>query len=347
LPGDLGPHSHVPERVRIERIAQNHLSGGEQGQQRQKQPKTGSRGSFGDYSHLLAYFGKPRAEALLEMGSLLWRLAVITLPRPMKAQRRHELKSNSLIWTLQGLPEQIKKYQSRIALVMVLVALAIVLVRYRITAAEQRLVDAQAAMGIATDDLARLRNSVYYRGTDLDTVMKTREAAYSDGLEQADAAFQKASDSRPAMKAQALLDKGDFNFEMANFPELPGATTQASLRPAESQDSLLSGAADAYGQVIQNYPDQKFAVVAARFGLAAVNENRGAWDDAKTQYQAILDSDAEQAFKDVAKQRLDLLPQLSQPVTIGLQAATKESVGVEPMPIPALRAVTTQPSTKK
>ena len=264
----------------------------------------------------------------------------------MKAQRRQELKANSLLWQLQGLPEKIKEYQSQIALVVILIALAIVLVRYRMNAAEQRLIDAQAAMGIANDDLQNLRNTVAFGQTDPEIVMKTRESAYADGLEQADAAFQKLPDSMSAMKAQALLDKGDFNFEMANFPALPGAATRPSLRPAESTDTLLNSAAEAYGQVLQSFPDQKFAVVSARFGLAAVNENRAAWADAKTQYQAILDSDAEQPFKDIAKQRLDLIPQLSQPVTMGLQAATKESVEIGP-PMPALQTVTTQPSNKK
>ena len=40
----------------------------------------------------------------------------------MKAERRHELKVNSLSWTLQGFPETVKKYQSQIALGMVLIA---------------------------------------------------------------------------------------------------------------------------------------------------------------------------------------------------------------------------------
>src|SRR5271168_912120 len=110
----------------------------------------------------------------------------------MKAQRRQELKANSLLWTLQGLPEQIKKYQSQIALVMVLIALAIVLVRYRINASAQRAFDAQQAMGIATDDLSQLSRMNGYEGDDMDGFAKAREEKFSDGLQQADTAFQKA-----------------------------------------------------------------------------------------------------------------------------------------------------------
>jgi hypothetical protein len=260
----------------------------------------------------------------------------------MKAQRRQELKANSLLWHIQGLPEQIKKYQSQIALVLLLIALAIVLIRYRMNAAEQRLYDAQAAMAIAGEDLTRLRSLQAFGLGDLENLMKAREEAFEDGLQQADTAFQKAPDSQAAMKAQALLDKGDLNFEMANFPELPGASTRPALRPAESEDTLLSGAADAYSQVINGYADQKFAVAASRFGLAAVSENRGNWDDAKKQYQAILDSDADQPFKDMANQRMALLPQLSQPVTVDLQAATQPLGPVIPTTMPAVPLPTTR-----
>jgi hypothetical protein len=260
----------------------------------------------------------------------------------MKAQRRQELKANSLLWHIQGLPEQIKKYQSQIALVFLLIALAIVLIRYRMNAAEQRVYDSQAAMALSTEDLTNLRNiDVQWMGQpDLDKIMKAREEAFSDGLQQADTAFQKAPESMAAMRAQALLHKGDLNFEMANFPELPGAATQPALRPAETEDTLLNGASDAYSQVITSFADQKFAVAAARLGLAAVDENRGNWDDAKKQYQAIVDSDADQGFKDLANQRIGLLPQLSQPIMVGLQATTQTSIG----PTPPTIAV---PTTRK
>jgi hypothetical protein len=250
----------------------------------------------------------------------------------MKAQRRHELKANSLIWTLQGLPETIKKYQSQIALGLVVVALAIVMVRYRISAAQERLAAAQQALGVAADNLNRLKNNPYNPGIDGIQYIKQREESYIDGLQEADEAFEKAPDSQPAMKAEALLHKGDLNFELANSPELAGAATQPALRPAESNETLLSNAFDAYMQVLQNYPNEKFAVTAAHFGLAAVAEDRAAdgkdasqWDAAKAQYQAVLDSDAEQAFKNIATLRIGLLPRLSQPMALGFSAATQES----------------------
>jgi hypothetical protein len=174
------------------------------------------------------------------------------------------------------------------------------------------------------------------RGTDPLMFMKAREDSYSEGLQQADEALQKAPDSQPGLKAQALILKGDFNFNMANFPELPGAATQPSLRPDESEENLLSNASDAYTEAVEKYATEKFAVTAAHFGLAAVAENRGAWDAAKAQYQAILDSDAEAPYKNLASMRLELLPQLAHPVVVDLSA-----------PAPATQAITaTQPSSR-
>jgi len=262
----------------------------------------------------------------------------------MKAQRRHELKANSLIWTLQGLPEAIKKYQSQIALVLVLIALAVVMVRYRINLAQEKLQGAQQSLGVAADDLGRLKGMAYRPGTDGIQYMREREIYYADGLQQADDAFQKAPDSQEAMKAEALLDKGDLNFEMANTPGLPGAATQPALRPAEPQDALLSNASDAYTQVLGNYGSQKFAMTAAHFGLAAVAEDRAAagdgsqWDAAKAQYQAVLDSDVEAGFKAIATLRLGMLAQLSKPMATGMPATT------EPLP---MQVFPIAPSTQK
>jgi len=256
----------------------------------------------------------------------------------MKAQRRHELKANSLIWTLQGLPQTIKKYQSQISLVLVLIALAILMVRYRVNIAQQRLHEAQQSLGIATDELNMLKARYFVPGDDASQYMKMREEYFGDGLQQADDAYQKTPDSQASLKANALLMKGDLNFQMAGTPPLPGAATQPSLRPSEPADQLLSGAYDSYSQVLSDYPKLNFATTAARFGLAAVAENRAVlnggsdasqWDAARAQYQAIIDSDAEAAYKAIATARLQLLPKLSAPVAIGYTA-------------PAIRAVATQ-----
>ena len=43
----------------------------------------------------------------------------------------------------------------------------------------------------------------------------------------------------------------------------------------------------------------------------------------QAQYQAVLDSDAEEAFKTIATLRMGLIPQLSKPAAIGFTATTE------------------------
>jgi tetratricopeptide (TPR) repeat protein len=247
----------------------------------------------------------------------------------MKAERRRELKVNSLVWHLQGLPQTIKKYQSQILLVLTLIALVIILINNRIRAARERIESARQSVSIAGEDLQQLKNRLIPApGADLSNLMKAREDAFSEGLQQVELALQKAPESEAALRAQALLYKGDLNFQMANFPVLPGADTQPSLRPVESEDDLLNNATDAYNQVIQHYPNDQFSTTAAHFGLAAIAENRAAagdtsqWYTASSEYQAILDSAAEKAFTDMAQDRLKLLAQLRQPIVFDLPPPT-------------------------
>jgi hypothetical protein len=67
------------------------------------------------------------------------------------------------------------------------------------------------------------------------------------------------------------------------------------------------------------------AVVSARFGLAAVAENRGEWDKAREHYQKVVDDGAvPQPFKDQAAARVKALEKISKPVLLG-GPATKEA----------------------
>ena len=251
----------------------------------------------------------------------------------MKAQRRHELKQNSLIATLQQLPTTIKQYQSQIALVVVVIALAVVVIRYKINSAAERLAEAQASLGIAGDDLSRLRQTVPNPRDDSKAIMQEREMLYSEGIKEADDALEKAPLSKESLRAQTLLTKGDLNFEVANAPELPGAATEPSLRPSESDQQLLDDAYEAYSQVVQNYPSQTSDVTQARFGLGAVAEDRAVlnggsdpaqWAAAKQQFQAVLDSDAPAGFKNLAGQQMQLLPQLQRPLMTELSAPSSQ-----------------------
>jgi tetratricopeptide (TPR) repeat protein len=240
----------------------------------------------------------------------------------MKSERRRELRQNALIWHLQGLPEKIKQYQSQISLVLIVIALGVVLIQYRMRTAEEKLDAAREAVAIATQDFNQLQSTL---GVVRDPAMgmRQREEWYADGIQQTQDALQKAPDTQQFLKAHALLIKGDLSFEMSNLPEMPGASTQPALRPAESMDDLLSAASDAYSQALQTYGDIPSVAVSARFGLAAVAENQSQWDAARQQYQAIISSNAAQPYKDYAKQRMDLLDQLQRPAAVDFSATTQ------------------------
>ena len=269
----------------------------------------------------------------------------------MKAQRRHELKQNSLIHALQNLPETGKLYGSQIALGVILVALVIIWVRCRATSATERVTAAEQSVGGASDSLKRLKMALQMQRGDEPAVAMERRQMFAQGVAMVDDALERVGDRDPQVKAQALLLRGDLNFTMANLPQLAGAATQPSLRPDQPTGDLLNSAADAYGQVLQEFPSDDFAATSAHFGLAAVAEDRAGasgdpqqWETARLQYQAIVDGGASPAFRSLAMERLKSLALVQQPLTIdlGLKAATQPSV---PSTMPSLTPMSLSPTT--
>jgi hypothetical protein len=237
----------------------------------------------------------------------------------MKAQRRHELKENSLIRSLKQLPSASQQYGSRVALGVILVAVIVLVIRSRMNASSERLSAAEQNLNQVGQDLFQLQLSLAPKAGEALQLAQDRQALYSDGIKLADDALDKAGSKQNRIKAQALLYKGDLNFQLANLPALPGAATQPSLLPDQKPADLLESAEAAYSQVLSDCPDDIFAVTSAHFGLAAIAEDRAVtdraqWDVAGQQYQAIIDGKSARAFKTLAAQRLNLLGQLQQPV---------------------------------
>src|SRR5665213_2899805 len=82
---------------------------------------------------------------------------LITLPRPMKAERRHELKTNALAKNLEQAPEFFQKHGSQLLLGLVLCLLAFILVRNHYADKTRRAAEVRENMGTALDSLSRLR----------------------------------------------------------------------------------------------------------------------------------------------------------------------------------------------
>ncbi len=119
----------------------------------------------------------------------------------------------------------------------------------------------------------------------------------------------------PAVKARALVVRGDLDWSMANLPELPGAATQPSLKIDPAGDEALRQAADSYTAALNTAGADAEAVAAAHMGLAAVAENKLDWPVAKQQLEAVADAaNGVAVLSQAARVQLAGLPTLEKPL---------------------------------
>ena len=252
----------------------------------------------------------------------------------MKADRRHQLASNALARELEGLPDKLKRWGST-ALTVFLVAAAVgMLIRWRMQSAEQSRLAVMNELANARAYVDQLRNPLLAQRPP-DFVASARQELSTKANESISTVLNTSDD--PKAKADALVTRGDLYWQLANFPELPGASTQPSLRAPESSDEYLKKSFDAYDEVLKNtqFAKQHDAVVSAHFGLAAIAENRRDWDEAKRHLDLIAnDPDAQPALVNQAKLQLEKeLPQMQTPLYV--------------MPAATQPAATTQPTTQQ
>src|SRR5439155_16927262 len=127
---------------------------------------------------------------------------------------------------LQNLPIAARLYADKILLVVVIILAIVMLIRWRINAAQERVLGAAEALSSARSSLfsfrqlnplerpaqlADLRNQIR-RDTERALETVSRDAASDDVV----------------LRSQALLTKADLYWALANFPDIPGATTQPS-----------------------------------------------------------------------------------------------------------------------
>lgn len=243
----------------------------------------------------------------------------------MKAERRHQLKTNALDRVLTAPSDTSRKYAGMLLLVVLVAGAAYLLVRYRISATRE-------AEQATRENLTAARMTISQLGQlDLFPLPASEKSEYrtrwaDEARRLIDQVMQSADD--PALLAEALLAKGDLNWALAQLNEPAEAATRPSLR-FESPAALLSEAEAAYEQVRSQYAQHHGAVLAARFGLAAVHENLGQWDKAVAHYQAIIDDDkAAESFKTQARVRLDKAADWRRPVLLvaSTQAAVQAAV---------------------
>lgn len=149
----------------------------------------------------------------------------------------------------------------------------------------------------------------------------------------------------PVVRAEALIAKGDLNWQTANFPQLPGATTRPSLAGTKTAADYLSAAETAYASVLRDHVDQRFSAVSARLGLGAIAENRGQWDEANKHYQVVADdSNAPESFRSQARSRLEIVKMIREPLYVGAKPVTTQPAATQPATQPTTASAVTQPA---
>jgi tetratricopeptide (TPR) repeat protein len=258
----------------------------------------------------------------------------------MKAERRHELQTNTLAQFLSDLPLYLRFHANKILIGVILICLIVILVRHRMGAAREQVQMTRGRLAQTQEALGRLefldRTNLSDAGRALERKKIASEASVA--IEQVLADTKDPDDA--AVRAAAWIARGDLNWELANMRPPAGAATQPQLALQHPPAVYLENAEDAYKNVLKNYASQKVAKVTALLGLAAIEENRGNWDQAKEYYNQVLaDQSLAQAFRDVARQRLELIPRIRTPVYLGSFSST------QPSP-PATMAAATLPATQ-
>ncbi len=252
----------------------------------------------------------------------------------MKAERRHELKTNELAKGLERLPELGKRYGGVALLAVVVIALAIVLIRHRINSQRQAQLVAEQNLASAYYLVDALRNPDLMRisGAEQLAIERRQEV---DAARQAILAVLQGTEDKSVL-ASALVAQGDLNWLIANLPAIPAATTQPSLQLDITPADATEQARNSYQEVLKSYPDRMLPVMAARFGLAGIAENEGQWEAARRAYEAVQqDERAPVALKTLASMRLTLLNTIQQPLYLA-----------DVRPVPASTApATTAPAT--
>lgn len=256
----------------------------------------------------------------------------------MKAQRRHDLKTNTLAQQLERLPFTLREHGGKVMLGIIAILLIILLINFRNRAQRESLASATENLSTARQLIDELSNITAWRMPPAEIASQVRDSL--------DSIAQTSDD--PQVQAETLIARGDLNWTLACLPELPGAATQPTLQIEQKKPDLLAAAADAYERVLREYPAQTLSAISAHFGLAAIAEDNAQWDSAAGHYDAIRNSpDASEAFKSLAKLRQDGLSVPDQGKLPGLADIRKPILLGKPTTVPAsTQPSATQPTTQ-
>jgi tetratricopeptide (TPR) repeat protein len=236
----------------------------------------------------------------------------------MKAERRHDLKTNALARGVEGMPDYWREYGSRILLVILVAAIVFLLVRYwndKKARDAAMLIDAMETATSSVRQLGMLPLEIQAGGSAAE-VAENRQKVVQQAEQAINTVLNFSKDAKTL--ANAYLARGDLNWELANFPELPGADTLPSNLQLSNRDAFVEQARASYQKVLEpTYSGSIADVFYARMGLAALAENAGQWVDAKSQYEAISGgTNMPESFKEIATTRLANLSKYQTPALL-------------------------------
>lgn len=244
----------------------------------------------------------------------------------MKAERRHELQTNSLaLWLRYRAPDLWQKYGNYALLTLVVIALVAVIIHNRIQKPKRDAERAATHLAQARDVIFQLRQGLLEK---LDDARQAR-SHINQAME---------ASSNPVVQARAYLALGDYYWAMYNVPVSAEAATQPGQKPEESPEELLKLAEDAYRKSRSAQDEVGDVLASALDGLGVVAETRALredqasgykstsphWETARKHYQEILDHPrVPQVLKEVARLKIETLTARQQPIWLADPAATQ------------------------
>lgn len=225
----------------------------------------------------------------------------------MKSERRHELQTNSLDQFLKRLPELLKVHGSKVLLVVILVLLVMLLLYNRTRRSREQLEAGWTNIAEARMLIERLKR-LPQMGLPAELYAEQQKQLF--GLASTSLNAILSADNQQ-LAAEAYVLRGDLNWAIANLSDMPEATTRPALKIEPPPQEAMERAEADYLKVERTYSNLPEVVTLARFGLAAVAENRLEWDRAEEIYQQIQSAtDVLPAYKQLAERQLKSLSQI-------------------------------------
>lgn len=220
--------------------------------------------------------------------------------------------------SLETLSALWRKHGSKLLLIFAAAMLVFAGVRYKRNQDAQRNVDVQTALSNAWRGVDQIQSQQFSVTPSTPMEIAMRQTLENDVNQAVQVVQDSAAPTDTARLANASLARGEMFWALAHMPpEAP--STQPASQPAASQPArdYLGLAAAAYDKIVSDYAAQIEPYTLARFGLAAVAEDRRDIAAARTQYQAVIDNAATSPpDKSMAETRLAALNELEKPLLL-------------------------------